>query len=168
MTYTFYHAGILIGESDLEDVAANRRQRAGVFRATGYGMDIFPRLTGILSAGHALEKHLEANGLSLDKMERAEIDHLLDTVPAGQKIIDIGRMLSEVEIHAPNDDPLEFESIAFIDQLEWKRVGKLLGDPAADLEQLPPGMPRYVVSATLRHASPIPSRKRKVTRMRSH
>jgi len=168
MTYTFYHSGILIGESDLEDVANNRRQRAGVFRATPYGMDIFPRLSGILSAGHALQEHLEANGLSLDKMERAELDQLLDTVPAGQKIIDIGRMLSEVEIHTPNGAPLEFESIAFIDQLEWKRVGKLLGNPAAEIEKLPPGMPRYVVSTTLRHASPIPSRKHKVSRMRSH
>ena len=168
MTYTLYHSGILIGESDLEDVADNRRQRAGAFRATPYGMDIFPRLTGILSAGHAFEEHLRANGLSLDTMERAEIDQLLDTVPAGQKIIDIGRMLSEVELHAPSGTPLEFESIAFIDQLEWKRVGQLLGDPAAKLEELPPGAPRYVVSTTLRHAAPIPSRKRKASRMRSH
>jgi hypothetical protein len=168
MTYTFYHSGILIGESNLEDVADNRRQRAGIFRATAYGMDIFPRLTGILSAGRAFQEYLEANGLSLDSMERAEIDHLLDTVPAGQKIIDIGRMLGGVEIRAPNGAPLEFESIAFIDQLEWKRVGQLLGEPAAELEKLPPGVPRYVVSTTLRHAAPVPSRKRKASRMRSH
>ena len=164
MPYTFYHSGILIGESKLEDVADNRRQRAGVFRATAYGMDIFPRLSGILSAGHALEKYLEANGLSLDDMEKAEIEHLLDTTPAGQKIIDIGRMLSEVEIFAPNGTRQEFESIAFIDQLEWKRVGRLLGDPAAELEELPAGAPRYVVSATLRKAS---SRERNASRVRS-
>jgi len=168
MTYTFYHSGILIGESDLEDVADNRRQRAGVFRATAYGLDIFPRLTGILSAGHAFEEHLKANGLSLDNMERAEIDQLLDTVPAGQKIIDIGRMLSEVEIHAPNGAPLEFESIAFIDQLEWKRMAKLLSDPAAEVEEWPPGVPRYVVSVTLQNSSSFSSRDRKPTRMRSH
>lgn len=166
MPYTFYHAGVLIGESKLEDVRS-KRQRAGVFRPTPYGLDIFPRLTGILSAGHALETHLRENGLSLDDMDRAEVENLFDTNPAGRKIIDIGRMLSEVEIQAPNGDRKEFKQIAFIDQLEWKRV---LKDPAADveIEEWPAGVPRYVVSVTLRHSSSFSSRDRKPIRMRSH
>jgi hypothetical protein len=169
MPYTFYHAGVLIGESKLEDVTS-KRQRAGVFRPTPYGLDIFPRLTGILSAGHALETHLRENGLSLDDMEKAEIEHLLDTNPAGQKIIDIGRMLSEVEIQAPNGTRKEFEQIAFIDQLEWKRVGKLLSDPEAEvaIEEWPPGVPRYVVSVTLRKSSSFSSRDRTPVPIRSH
>jgi hypothetical protein len=169
MPYTFYHAGVLIGESKLEDVTS-KRQRAGVFRPTPYGLDIFPRLTGILSAGHALETHLRENGLSLDDMEKAEIEHLLDTNPAGQKILDIGRMLSEVEIQAPNGTRKEFEQIAFIDQLEWKRVGKLLSDPEAEvaIEEWPPGVPRYVVSVTLRNSSSFSSRDRRPIPMRSH
>lgn len=167
MPYTFYHAGVLIGESNLEDVAS-KHQRAGVFRPTAYGMDIFPRLTGILSAGHALETHLREHGLSLDDMEKAEIEQLFDTTPAGQKIIDIGRMLSEVEIQTPNGTRKEFEQIAFIDQLEWKRVGKLLSDSAAELEEWPPDVPRYVVSVTLRNASPVSGRERKASRVRSH
>jgi len=167
MRYTFYHAGVLIGESKLED-ARSKRQRAGVFHPTAYGLDIFPRLTGILSAGHALETHLRENGLSLDHMERAEVEHLFDTNPAGQKIIDIGRMLSEVEIQAPNGDRKEFEQIAFIDQLDWKRMAKLLSDPEAEVEEWPPGVPRYVVSVTLRKSSSFSSRDRKPVRMRSH
>ena len=167
MPYTFYHAGVLIGESNLEDVAS-KRQRAGVFRPTAYGMDIFPRLTGILSAGHALETHLREHGLSVDDMERAEIERLFDTTPAGQKIIDVGRMLSEVEMQAPNGARKEFEQIAFIDQLEWKRVGKLLNDPAAEVEEWPPGVPRYVGSITLRNSSSFSSSDRKPSRMRSH
>jgi hypothetical protein len=169
MVYTFYHAGVLIGESRLEDVRS-KRQRGGIFRPTPYGLDIFPRLTGILSAGHALETHLRENGLSLDDMERAEIEHLFDTNPAGQKIIDIGRMLSEVEIQAPNGTRKEFKQIAFIDQLEWKRMGKLLTDPAADVrvEEWPPGVPRYLVSVTLRHSSSFSSRDRKPVRLRAH
>lgn len=167
MPYTFYHAGILIGESKLEDVTENnRRQRAGVFRATAYGMDIFPRLTGILSAGFAFEKYLEANGLSVDDMERGEVERLLDTTPAGQKIIDVGRMLSEVEVRTPNGARQEFESIAFIDKLEWKRVAQLSNDPAAEGEELPPGMPRYVVSATFRKPSAVPERH--ASRARRH
>jgi hypothetical protein len=166
MPYTFYHAGILIGESRLEDVTKdNRRQRAGVFRATAYGLDIFPRLTGILSAGHALQKDLEANGLSLDDMEKAEIQQLFDSTPAGQKIIDVGRMISEVEVRAPNGARQEFESIAFIDKLDWKRVAELSRDPAAEVDDLPPGVPRYVVSATFR-ASAVSERN--ASRVRRH
>ena len=168
MPYTFYHSGIVIGESNLEDVADSRLQRAGVFRPTPYGLDIFPRLTGILSAGHALEQHLHANGLSVDDMEPAEIEQLFDTMPAGRKIIDVGRMLSEVEIQAPNGTRKEFESIAFIDQLEWKRVSHILGDPAAEIEEWPPGVPRYVVSVTLRSSSPVRRRERNASRMSSH
>ena len=59
MAHTFWHSGILIGASDLEESSQHPRQRGGVFRPTAYGLEIFPRLTGILSAGHALKTHLE-------------------------------------------------------------------------------------------------------------
>jgi hypothetical protein len=75
----------------------------------------FPRLSGILSAGHALKTHLDANGLDPDELERDEIDELLENTPAGQQIIDIGRMLSDVEVQAPDGRRLEFASIAFSD-----------------------------------------------------
>jgi len=112
MTYTFWHSGILIGESDLEEKSDHPRQRGGVFRPTAYGLELFPRLSGILAAGHALKTHLEANGLSPDEMDRQQIDELLDATPAGQKIIDIGRTISDVEMRAPDGQWLEFESIA--------------------------------------------------------
>ena len=88
MTYTFWHSGVLIGESDLEDRSDYPGQKGGIFRPTAYGLEVFPRLTGILSAGHALKAHLEANGLSPDDMGDAEIDDLLDATPAGKKIIE--------------------------------------------------------------------------------
>ena len=121
MTYTFWHSGILIGESDLEESSQHPRQRGGVFRPTAYGLEIFPRLTGILSAGYALKTHLDSNGLSPDDMEPEEIEELLDTTPAGEKIIDIGRMLSDVEMRAPDGRRLEFASIAFSDLAERAR-----------------------------------------------
>src|SRR5688572_22216306 len=151
MAYTFWHSGILIGESDLEETSGHPGQRGGVFRPTAYGVEVFPRLTGVLSAGHALKTHLDANGLSPEEMERCEIDELLDTLPAGQKIIDIGRMLSEVEMRAPDGRRLEFASIAFSDPSEIERLVRELDLGAAhDLTDLPPAAPRYIVSATLR------------------
>jgi hypothetical protein len=155
MAHTFWHSGILIGESDLEESSDHPRQRGGVFRPTAYGLEVFPRLTGILSAGHALKTHLEANGLSPEEMEGSEIDELLDTTAAGRKIIDIGRMLSEVEMRAPDGRRLEFASIAFSDLLELQRLMRELGvGDAGDLRVPPTGGPRYIVSATLSDKTP--------------
>lgn len=151
MTYTFWHSGILIGESDLEEPSGNPGQRGGIFRPTAYGLEVFPRLSGILSAGHALKTHLDANGLDPDELERDEIDELLENTPAGQQIIDIGRMLSDVEVQAPDGRRLEFASIAFSDLLELQRLScELQGVSADDLKDLPADAPRYVVSATFR------------------
>lgn len=151
MTYTFWHSRVLIGESDLEDKSDHPGQRGGIFRPTPYGLEVFPRLTGILTAGHALKTHLDANGLSPEEMEGSEIDELLDSTPAGQKIIDIGRMLSEVEMRAPDGRRLEFKSIAFSDLSEIQRLFHELDlGEGGKLRDLPPDAPRYIVSATLR------------------
>ena len=155
MTYTFWHSSILIGESDLEDTGDNPRQRGGVFRPTAYGEQVFPRLTGILSAGHALKTHLEANKLSPDELDADQIDELLDHTPAGQKVIDIGRMLSEVEVRAPDGKRMDFSSIAFIDPSEFDRVlGELAGGAAEHRTEPAADAPRYFVSATFHDDTP--------------
>src|SRR5574338_654893 len=98
MPYTFWHAGILIGESDLEE--SDEPRRAGGFRPTAYGLEIFPRLSGVLSAGVVLEAHIEARGLNVDHLRKDEIDELLET-EGGQRMLDVGRVLSEVELRSP-------------------------------------------------------------------
>jgi hypothetical protein len=149
MTYTFWHSGILIGESDFDESSGYPRQRAGVFLPTAYGVEVLPRLSGILSAGHALKAHLDANGLSPDDMNARQVEDVLDTTAGGQKILEIGRMLSEVQIRAPDGRPLEFASIAFSDVKEIQRLAREL--ELGELDDLPPDAPRYIVSATLRH-----------------
>lgn len=169
MGHTFWHSGILIGESDLEEASGQPRQRGGVFRPTAYGLEVFPRLTGILSAGYALKTHLDANGLSPEELERGELDEILETTPAGQKIIDIGRMLSEVEMRAPDGRRLEFASIAFSDLSEIQRLAREMEVGAADaLTDLPPDAPRYVVSATLADDGPVSVREAQAGRLRRH
>jgi hypothetical protein len=167
MAYTVWHCGILIGESDLEEASDNPRQRGGVFWPTAHGLRLLPRLTGMLTAAHALKVHLDANGLSPDVMEEGDIEELFDTTPAGQKVLDIGRMLSDVELRAPDGNRLEFASIAFSDPMEIQRLARTLRfDGADDLPDLPADAPRYIVSVTLRRHAPCPAREAQAGRVR--
>ena len=155
MAYTFWHCGILIGESELDEMSEHPRQRGGTFHPTAYGLSIFPRLTGILSAMHALKDHIDANGLSPEELPKSEIEELLDTTPAGQKIIDIGRALSDVEVRGPDGRRLEFVSIGFSDLLELQRlVREMELDATETLSELPTDVSRYIVSATFREDVP--------------
>jgi len=165
MLHTFWHCGVLIGDADLQEDPHRPQQRAGVFRPTQYGLQIFPRLTGILTAGHALKEYLDANGLDPDEMERHEIEKVLDTTPAGRKVIDIGRTLCDVELRASDGARLEFASIAFTDMLELHTFAReLQTDRAGESSELSPDAPRYIVSATLRDRTDRPSDERATPR----
>jgi len=150
MTYTFWHCGILIGESRMKREPGRPRHLSGSFDPTPYGLELFPRLTGILTSGRELKSYLDANGLSPDDMSREEIENIFETIPAGQKVIDIGRTLSEVEMRDPDGRPLEFLSIGFSDLLEFKTLAREMDrGKKREPPTLPPGVPRYLVSATL-------------------
>jgi hypothetical protein len=152
MPYTFYHCGVLIGKSKLEDRNGNPRWRGGIFWPTPHGLELFPRLTGILTAGLALKAHMEAHGLHEDTMDKAEVVDLLDNTPAGQKIIDIGRTLSDVEVRAPDGRRLEWVSIGFNDMNEWRAIsGEDSPDGIEKKAELPADGPRFLVSATFKH-----------------
>jgi hypothetical protein len=167
MTYTFWHSGLLIGESDLEQASGNPGQRGGVFRPTAYGLQIFPRLTGILSAGYALKLDLESQGVSEEALERGDFQEQFEASPAGAKILDIGRMLSEIEIRTSEGRRVEFTSIAFSDPSEIERLFREMGLGSSDhLKDLPPEAPRYIVSATLRRGAPGFARQGSVGRVR--
>ena len=167
MPYTFYHCGVLVGVSDLEATSRNPRQRGGIFWPTAHGLHLFPRLSGMLTAAHALRTDLDANGLCPDQMGNGDIDELLETTPAGQKVIDIGRMLSDVEMRAPDGRRMEFASIAFSDPMEVRRLARALRIAAADdLTDLPADAPRHIVSVTLRRQTPSAARQGQAGRIR--
>ena len=149
MTYTFWYSGILIGETDFEDPSDDPRRMSGTFRPTPYGEEIFPRLTGVLSAGYALKSLLDAKGLDPDEMDDDQVDELFETSDAAQKIIDIGRAISEVETRASDGSRVEFRSIAFIDTLEIPELLRVLAGQADDCHNEAAQGPRYVVSGTL-------------------
>ena len=148
MAYTFWYSGILIGESDFEEPTDDGRRLGGVFRPTAYGEEIFPRLTGVLSAGHALKTFLDAKGLDPDEMDGDQVEELFETNEAAQKIVDVGRAISEVETRAPDGRRIAFASIAFIDSLELPRVLREVTGCADDVAKGLTDGPRYVVCGT--------------------
>ena len=151
MSYTFYHCGLVIGHSDLEAASPHPGQRGGVFWPTTYGLHLFPRLAGMLTATHALRTHLEANGLCPDDVDHRVIDDLLETTPAGRKILGFGRMFVDVEMRAPDNRRVEFASIAFSEPAEVRRLARELRiEAASGLPDLPPDAPRHIVSVMLR------------------
>lgn len=155
MAYTFWHCGILIGESAFEEMGDHPRQHFGSFRPTAYGLSLFPRLTGILTAAHAIKANLDAKGVVPDDLEPSEIEEILDTTPAGQKVVDLGRTLSQVEMRGPDGRRIEFASIAFSDALELQTlVRELEVEASANLADVPNDAERYVVSATFLEAAP--------------
>jgi hypothetical protein len=96
-----------------------------------------------------LKSFLDAKGLDPDEMDDDQVDELFETSDAAQKIIDIGRAISEVETRAPDGTRLEFKSIAFIDTLEIPELLRVLAGGADEHHQEAAKGPRYVVSGTL-------------------
>ena len=154
MTYTLWHCGVLIGETDFEGQGQPQHPRhlAGIFRPTSYGRDVFPKLTGFMSAASELKDAMKARGLSEESMETEDVVDFFETTAAGRKMVDIGRELSQVELRDPSGARLEFTSIAFIDLTELTALARKLelDSTVSTLDSLPPEAPQLVVSATLR------------------
>lgn len=150
MPYTLWHCGVLIGVTDFEG-EGHPRHYAGAFRPTAYGCQLFPRLSGMLTAAADLKEEMQRCGLHEDTMDADAISRFMHTTPAGQRVVDIGRALSEVELRDPAGKTLEFASIAFMDLWELSTLSSRLGceSELPDPNALPSEASRFIVSATL-------------------
>lgn len=82
-------------------------------------------------------------------MNRDQVEQIFDSSGAGQKIIDIGRTVSEVEARTADGTRLIFESLGFIDTMEYSlMLCELEGRDASEAKPVMDG-PRYAVSGTL-------------------
>ena len=155
MPYTLWHRKQLIGETEFE----RERQppelgkgwhMAGVFHPTDLGQRLLPRLCGILTAGFDLKEELVRRGLPTEDPPQEIIDELFETTEAGAHILDIGRVLSEVELRDPDGVTLKVSTIAFIDFAELAALSRRLGvNETVDFENVPPEAAEFVVSVTL-------------------
>lgn len=158
MPYTLWHRGVLIGETDFEsergENVANDRpgfHLAGAFRPTAYGRRLLPRMCGILTAAADMKDELNRRGVDPDDMPPEELEDLFENTAAGAHIVDIGRVLSDVELRAPNGRTLPFASMGFLDLSELASLSRRVGcNETMDFHPLPPHAPEFLVSVTLR------------------
>lgn len=165
MRHTLWHCGVLIGEAKMQVNPAQPRQIVGEFRPTAYGRELLPRLTGVLSAAAALKDEMATRGISEESVtDPVTGPDLIESMPGGRKMVDIGRTLSEVQLRDPSGIALEFKSIAFLDLGELDSLARKLGTmrPFATSEGGPHQRARVLVSATL--ASPPASANARVSR----
>ncbi len=153
MTYTLWHDGIKIGETDFahRNPVPNPRQRAGIFQATGYGERLFPKLKGALTACAGIKEVVVKRGLDPEHIASADMDEVFESSAPGRAFRDIGKTLFHVEIRSPGGKVLEYTQIAFMDLDELRALSRRLGTSPLP-EDPPPEAPRYIVSAVLRSA----------------
>lgn len=157
MPYTLWHCGTLMGETDFEDARGSETPRgrprfhmAGAFRPTEYGRRLLPRVCGILTAGADLKEELGRRGLDPDSAPPEVVEQLFETTAAGAHIIDIGRVLSEIELRAPGGQTLAVASMGFMELAELAFLSqRLAGDDDVAIRPLQPGTPEFLVSVTL-------------------
>ena len=157
MTYTLWHCGSLIGETDFEgsDGAPfdpDRLHMAGVFRPTEYGRSLLPRLCGMLTACSELKKEMVLRGVADgDDLSPDEIEHLFMTTRSGAHIIDIGRVLSDVELHSPDGARITVASMGFMELAELARLSRKVGnEDGPSLAGVAADAPEFLVSVTLK------------------
>ncbi|HEY2378136.1 MAG TPA: hypothetical protein VGH98_19325 [Gemmatimonadaceae bacterium] len=160
MTYTLWHRKQLIGETDFEqengESAPQRGERChlvGSFHPTAYGQRLLPRLCGMLTAGFELKEELVRRGLPADDPPPEIVEQLFETTAAGAHIIDIGRVLSEVELRDLGGVTLQVASMAFIDLGELASLSRRLGE-TVEFEEAQSDEAKFLVSVTLRDLSP--------------
>ena len=151
MTYSLWHCGVLMGQADLQKNPQVPRQLVGVFRPTAYGRRLLPRLTGLLAAAAELKAEMTKRGLSEESLPEGAAEELIESTPAGQSLVDVGRVLSEVELRNAAGVTLTFQSIGFTDLGQLRSMARKLGcaKAAADLEYSPLEPSQVLVSATL-------------------
>lgn len=157
MAHTLWHRGILIGETNFEGDGSGRGRGgtrshlAGVFRPTAHGRRLLPRLCGILSASADLKDELLRRGIDPDDPPPESVHDVLETTAAGARVLDVGRVLSEVELRTPTGVPMRVASMAFMDLAELSSLTTRLDcSRTVDHEAVPPRVAEFIVSVTLR------------------
>jgi hypothetical protein len=157
MPYTLWHCGVLIGTTEFEGEDGDApkldasRHLAGAFHPTDYGRQLLPRVCGMLTAAADLKEELVLRGLNADDAPPELMEHLFENTAAGAHILDIGRVLCDVELRAPSGCRLEVASIGFMELAELAKLSRRHGrGDTSGVGRERSEVPEFLVSATFR------------------
>ena len=126
--FTLYHCGRLVGTTDFAHAGPAPHQRLGQFQPTEYGLTVLPRITGLLEAAFGLKRALERDGIDPDG-DPDVISDALERLPEGQRVIDVGRAISELELRNEHGHVVTFASLAISDVKEMMALARGPDDP---------------------------------------
>jgi hypothetical protein len=157
MTYTFWHAGMLLGQAELSHNPSNPAHRAGILAPTAYGLGLLPRLTQSLTVALGMKRLLDARNLSIDNVS----PHALTTILAGTDVErgmrDMGQLLIDMEVRGSDDAPCPVSMLLFSDLDDMRRVGHAIGSNIDErLSHVPPGQKLYIASVVFQLGRPVP------------
>jgi hypothetical protein len=171
--YTLSLDGRVVGETEFEHPGPDPRQRVGVFRPTEHGLEVLPRVTGLLTAALALKQAMVRRGISHEDADTDAVMDLLENTAEGQKVVEHAKALDALELRDPSGQRVPFTSIAVSDLRELRRLAAeihptddaMIASDCDDGPQGPQG-PDYVISATFGAEDRVVPRARRITAFR--
>ena len=155
MTYTIWIHGQQIGETAFE-YEHDKRQRAGSFQPTEFGLQVLPSITAMSPALFDFGDMCKRRGLDPESASEADAATALDMfggTPEGQRVIAAAKQIAELEVRDPNGRIVPWESLAITD-LDWLiAYARERGDPGPNeiLDNMPVHEPiKFMISLTLK------------------
>jgi hypothetical protein len=144
--FTLHHLGQEVGSTDFAHAGPAPNQRLGAFLPTPYGVALMPRIAGFLEAAFRLKRALEREGIDPENDPEA-VASALETLPEGQRVVDVGRATSELQLRNAHGVAVPFSMLMISDVREMVALTRL---DAGNLGTLPDdlGAWRYIISAT--------------------
>lgn len=121
--FTLFHCGQVVGTTDFAHAGPAPHQRLGQFQPTEYGLTVLPRITGLLEAAFGLKRALERDGIDPEG-DPDVITEALERLPEGQRVIDVGRAISELELRNEHGHVITFASLAISDVKEMLALAR--------------------------------------------
>lgn len=120
MSYTVWLHGQQIGETKFE-LPRGRRQHAGAFHPTEFGLTVLPSITAMGPALFDFGDMCRRHGLDTDDPSPENASHALDTFassPEGRRVMAAAKQIARVEVRDPGGQVLAWDALAITD-LEW-------------------------------------------------
>lgn len=152
MTFTVWMHDRLIGETDFE-LAPIGERRAGVFRPTQYGLSVLPGITCMFPALLELHAVCRRHGINPDD-DALTPDHpdldFVSATPAGQRVIEAARYISQVELRDRTGRILPWEALMISDADEIANAVAHIEPDEVEAVERPASPMRYFISATIK------------------